>query len=142
MVQTSINNRKRINTIKSLKILLRSSAPAFIIYEGDDPEHELISPILRLLDDAEDIDGEFMRSVSYNLQPRRVGIGSAIIHLEGNGENEDYGTYSLNLEHKILNGCSRYFAGAYGGISVELIPHHESEYLAIVYRRIKFRNRN
>ena len=90
--------------MKSLEILLRSSAHAFIIYACDDPEHEPISPILRLLEGTEDIDGEFMLSVSYSLQPRRAGIGSAIIHLEGNLEIKEYGTYSLNLEHRVLNG--------------------------------------
>ena len=188
LVQTSISHKTRINTMKSLKILLLSSAHAFIIYACDDPENEPISPILKLLHSKEEIEGEFMLSVSYSLQPRRAGIGSAIIHLEGNGDIEDYGTYSLNLEHRVLNvglresalldngrfkmssaegsmiygiyggpksdldghleikgrinGGSGCFSGAYGGISVELIPQNESEYLAIVYGTIKLRERN
>jgi len=174
--------------MKSLKILLLSSAHTFIIYACDDPEHEPISPILKLLDSTEEIEGEFMISVSYSLLPRRAGIGSAIIHLEGNGKIEDYGTYSLNLEHRVLNGGfqapasfdngsfkmsgvegsmihgiyggakshlnghigikgringgSGCFSGAYGGISVELIPQNASEHLAIVYGKIKFKERN
>ena len=41
-----------------------------------------------------------------------------------------------------INGGAGCFSGAYGGISVELIPQNESEYLVIVHGKIKIRTRN
>ena len=89
--------------MKPLKILLLTSAQTFVLFACQEPLEEQFAPCNRLKNLSKDIEGEFMLSLDYNLLPRRTGIGSVIMNMTGDGKINQYGTYSLYLEHRMMD---------------------------------------
>ena len=56
--------------MKPLKILLLTSAQSFVLYACQEPLEEQFAPCNRLKNLSKDIEGEFMLSLDYTIQPR------------------------------------------------------------------------